>query len=237
MVEVVKIEAEARDRAGKGAARATRREGKLPGVVYGAKQPPALIKVDPKAVLRELHRHGWRSRLYDVAVNGTAERALMRDVQFDPVTDRPEHVDFQRLAAGQEIRVAVEVVFLNEASSPGIKRGGVLNVVRHEIEVYCTPESVPERFEVDLDGLDIGTSLHWSAVKGTEGIRPVISDRDFTIASIAAPTKMAEPAADAAPAASAAAVPSAKGGDKPAAAAPAAGGKAAAAAKAPAKKG
>lgn len=225
MVEVVKIEAEARGRAGKGAARATRREGKLPGVVYGAKEPPALIAVDPKAIMRELHRHGWRSRLYEVTVAGRAERALMRDVQFHPVTDRPEHVDFQRLAAGQEIRVAIEVVFLNEATSPGIKRGGMLNVVRHEVEVYCTPESVPEKFEVDLGGLDIGDSVHWSAVKAPEAVRPVITDRDFTIASIAAPTKMAEPAAGTAPAVSASAVPSAKGSAT--AAAPAAGGKAA----------
>ncbi|MCC7282070.1 MAG: 50S ribosomal protein L25/general stress protein Ctc [Acetobacteraceae bacterium] len=229
MVEVVTIEAEARGRAGKGAARATRREGKVPGVVYGARQAPALIAVDPKTILRELHRGSWRSRLYDVSVAGRAERALMREVQFHPVSDRPEHVDFQRLAAGQEIRVAVQVEFLNETTSPGIKRGGVLNVVRHEIEVYCTPETVPEKFTVDLGALDIGDSVHWSGVEAPEGIRPVISDRDFTIASVAAPTKMAEaaPTAEATPAS---AVPSAKGGDKPAAA-PAAGAKAQAAKK------
>jgi large subunit ribosomal protein L25 len=230
MVEVVTIEAEARGRAGKGAARATRRDGKVPGVVYGAKEPPALIAVDPKAILKELHRGSWRSRLYDVSVGGKAERALMRDVQFHPVTDRPEHVDFQRLAAGQEIRVAVHVEFVNDGISKGIKRGGVLNVVRHEIEVYCTPETVPEKFTVDLAELDIGDSVHWSAIQAPEGIRPVIADRDFTIASVAAPTKMVEAAAttDAPPAA---AVPSAKGGEKPAAAAPAAAAKAA-----PAKK-
>ena len=228
MVEVVTIEAEARGRAGKGAARATRREGRIPGVVYGAKQAPSLIAVDPKSILKELHRGGWRSRLYDVTVAGKAERALLRDVQFHPVSDRPEHVDFQRLAAGQEIRVAVAVEFLNEATSPGIKRGGVLNVVRHDIEVYCTPETVPSKFTIDLGALDIGDSVHWSAITVPEGVRPVISDRDFTIASVAAPTKMAEaPAAEVA-ATPASAVPSAKGGDKPAAAA--------AGAKAPAKK-
>jgi large subunit ribosomal protein L25 len=228
MVEVVTIEAEARGRAGKGAARATRRDGKVPGVVYGAKEPPALIAVDPKAILKELHRGSWRSRLYDVSVAGKAERALMREVQFHPVSDRPEHVDFQRLAPGQEIRVAVAVEFLNEGISTGIKRGGVLNVVRHEIEVYCTPETVPEKFTVDLAELDIGDSVHWSAVKAPEGIKPVISDRDFTIASVAAPTKMVEAAPAEVAAPSASAVPSAKGGDKPAAAAaPAAGAKAA----------
>ena len=229
MVEVVTIEAEARGRAGKGAARATRRDGKIPGVVYGAKQAPALIAVDPKEILKELHRGSWRSRLYDVTVGGNAERALMRDVQFHPVSDRPEHVDFQRLAAGQEIRVAVHVEFANEGISPGIKRGGVLNVVRHEIEVYCTPETVPEKFTVDLGALDIGDSVHWSAVAAPAGIRPVIADRDFTIASVAAPTKMAEVAATTETATPASAVPSAKGSDKPAAAAPAGG-------KAPAKK-
>jgi large subunit ribosomal protein L25 len=209
MVEVVTIEAAARGRAGKGAARATRREGKVPGVIYGAKQPPRLVAVDPRVIMRELHRHGWRSRLYDVKVGEATERTLLREVQFHPVTDRPEHIDFQRLAPGQEIRVAVEVAFLNEGLSPGIKQGGVLNVIRHEIEVYCKVDDVPERFEVDLAGLTIGTSIHWSAVKAPPGVRPLIADRDFTIASIAPPTKMTEApvTAEAAAAAPAAAAP------------------------------
>jgi large subunit ribosomal protein L25 len=229
MVEVVTIEAVARERAGKGAARATRREGLVPAVIYGAKQAPRLAALDPRTVMRELHKAGWRSRLYDVKVGETTERALLRDVQFHPVTDRPEHVDFQRLAAGQEIRVGVEVVFLNDLASPGLKAGGVLNVVRHEVEVYCTPETVPEKFEVDLSGLNIGDSIHWTAVKAPEGVRPVITDRDFTIATIAAPTKMAEaaPSPD-----GAAAAPAAAGK----AAAPAAGKAAAPAAKPAAKK-
>jgi large subunit ribosomal protein L25 len=209
MVEIVTIEAEARGRAGKGAARATRREGKVPGVIYGAKQDPRLIAVDPRVIMRELHRHGWRSRFYDVKLGETTERALLREVQFHPVTDRPQHVDFQRLAPGQEIRVAVEVAFLNEGLSPGLKQGGVLNVIRHQIEVYCSVDDVPDRFEVDLTGLTIGTSIHWSAVKAPPGVRPVIADRDFTIASIAPPTKMTEAAAgaEAAAAAPAAAAP------------------------------
>jgi large subunit ribosomal protein L25 len=210
MVEVVTIEAEARERAGKGAARATRRAGKVPGVIYGAKQDPRLIAVDPRVIMRELHRHGWRSRFYDVKVGETTERALLRDVQFHPVTDRPEHVDFQRLAPGQEIRVAVEVAFLNEALCPGLKQGGVLNVIRHEIEVYCSVDNVPERFEVDLTGLTIGSSIHWSAVKAPPGVRPVIADRDFTIASIAPPTKMSEAPAETPAAASAPASPAAQ---------------------------
>ncbi|MDW8443595.1 MAG: 50S ribosomal protein L25/general stress protein Ctc [Acetobacteraceae bacterium] len=234
MVEIVTIEAALRERAGKGAARATRRAGKIPGVIYGAKEPPRLIAVEPRDILREINRHGWRSRLYEVKVGETSERALLRDVQFHPVTDRPEHVDFQRLAPGQEVRFAVEVVFLNEASCPGLKAGGVLNVVRHEVEVYCTPENVPERFEVDLAGLAIGDTIHWSAIKAPPGVRPVIADRDFTIATIAPPTKGAEAAPAAAEAAAPAAAP-AKGAAPAKAAQPAAG-KAAAPAKAPAKK-
>src|ERR1700733_12985422 len=140
MANVVTIEAEVRARSGKGAARATRRAGKVPAVIYGAKQAPTLIALDPREVMRELVRGGWRSRLYEVKVGGATTRALIRDVQFHPVSDKPEHVDFQRLAAGEAIRVAVRIVFLNEATSPGLKRGGVLNVVRHTVEVLCDPD-------------------------------------------------------------------------------------------------
>jgi large subunit ribosomal protein L25 len=221
MVEVVTIEAVARERAGKGAARATRREGHVPGVIYGAKQAPRLVALDPRTVMRELHKAGWRSRLYDVKVGDATERALLREVQFHPVTDRPEHVDFQRLAEGQEIRVGVEVMFINETASPGLKAGGVLNVVRHEVEVYCTPETVPEKFVIDLAGSNIGDSIHWTAVNAPASVRPVITDRDFTIATIAAPTKMSEAAAaEAAAAPAAAKAPAAAA--KPAAAKPAA---------------
>lgn len=219
MANFVTIEAEARERAGKGAARATRRAGKVPAVIYGAKTAPSLIALDPRAVLRELQRGGWRSRLYEISVNGTATRALMRDVQFHPVSDTPEHVDFQRLAPGEEIRVAVAVHFQNEGISPGIKRGGMLNIVRHTVDVFCDPDKVPEFFEADLGTLDINDNIRWHDLKGTEGLRPVIADRDFVVATVAPPTKMAEPAE----AAAAAAAP----------AAPAKG----AAAKAPAKKG
>ena len=144
MATFITIEAEARERAGKGAARATRRAGKVPAVIYGAREAPALIALDPRLVVREMQKAGWRSRLYEIAVNGGATRALIRDVQFHPVTDRPEHVDFQRLAPGERIRVAVSVHFLNEGISPGLKRGGVLNVIRHSVDVLCDPEQVPE---------------------------------------------------------------------------------------------
>ncbi len=219
MANFTTIEAEARERAGKGAARATRRQGKVPAVIYGAKQTPTLIALDPRAVLREIHHSGWRSRLYEVKVGGEQIRALIRDVQFHKVTDQPEHVDFQRLAPGERIRVAVAVVFHNEAVSVGLKRGGVLNVVRHAVECLCDPDHVPAHFDADLGALDINDNVRWSNLTGTEGIRPTIGDRDFVIATIAPPTKSQEaPAADAAAAAPAKA---AAGKGAPAKAAPA----------------
>ena len=133
---------------------------------------------------------GWRSRLYEIKVGAEATRALIRDVQFHKVTDTPEHVDFQRLAPGERIRVAVAVVFHNELTSVGLKRGGVLNVVRHEVEFHCPATAIPEYITLDLDGTDIGDSLHISAVKLPEGVTPVISDRDFTIATIAGSSAM-----------------------------------------------
>jgi len=189
MVQTIRIEAAAREQAGKGAARATRRQGLVPAVIYGAKKEAMLVALDPRDVMKELHKSGWQSHLYEVAVQGgAAERCLMRDVQFHPVTDRPLHVDFQRLAAGSRIRIKVPVAFLNEETCPGIKAGGVLNVVRREIEVMADPENVPEKFELDLAEAGIGDGLRWSAVKDQQGAKPVIVGRDFMVASIAAPT-------------------------------------------------
>ncbi len=199
MANFVTIEAASRERAGKGAARATRRQGLVPAVIYGAKQAPTLIALEPKAVLKEIHQSGWRSRLFELKVGNESTRALIRDVQFHPVTDKPEHVDFQRLAPGEKIRVAVSVVFHNELTSVGLKRGGMLNVVRHTVECLVDPDTVPPHFDADLGPLDINDNVRWSDLKGTEGIKPTITDRDFVIATVAAPTKMAE-AAEATPA-------------------------------------
>jgi len=143
MANRVAIEAEARPRAGKGAARATRRAGKVPAVIYGGHQEPNLIALDPRVVVRELHRGGWQSRQYEIQVGGQPIRALIRGVQFHPVTDTPEHVDFQRLISGEKIRVTVPVHFEGEAVSPGLKRGGSLNVVLHAVETYCDPDNIP----------------------------------------------------------------------------------------------
>ena len=200
MVQTVRIEAVARERAGKGAARATRRGGLVPGVVYGAKQEATLIALDPRVIIKELTKGGWQSHLYEVAVtDGPTERTIMRDVQFDPVTDRPIHVDFQRLAPGARIRIRVPVVFLNEETSPGLKAGGMLNVVRREVEVLAEPDKVPEKLEIDLGAAKIGDNLRWSSIKDHFGARPGIVGRDFMVASIAAPTVEAEAAPVAAP--------------------------------------
>jgi large subunit ribosomal protein L25 len=225
MANYVTIEAEARARAGKGAARATRRAGKVPAVIYGAKQEPTLISLEPASVLKQLKQGGWRSRLFELKLAGESHRALMRDVQFHPVTDVPEHVDFQRLLPGEHIRISVAVHYLNEATSPGLKKGGVLNVVRHTIEVFADPDHVPTFFEADLGALDIAANIRWHDLKGTEAVTPTVKDRDFVVATIAPPTKAQEVAAD--PNAPVAAAAPAKGkapakGAAPAAKAPAA---------------
>jgi large subunit ribosomal protein L25 len=223
MANVVTIEAEVRARSGKGAARATRRAGKVPGVIYGGKQEPNLIALDPRVVLRELHRAGWQSRLYEINAGAEPVRALIRGVQFHPVSDAPEHVDFQRLVAGQRIKVAVPVHFENDGISPGIKRGAVLNVVRHAVEVYCDADNIPEQFTADLGSLDFNDNVRWHDLKGTENVKAVI-DRDFVVATVVPPTKI-EVVAEAGAVAGA-----------PTAAAPAKGGTRAPG-KAPAKKG
>src|SRR3954452_16064663 len=210
MANVTTIEAEARERAGKGAARASRRAGKVPAVIYGAKQAPTMCQLDPRDVMRELHRGGWRSRLFEISVAGAAARALMREVQFHPVTDKPLHVDFQRLAPGEKLRLNVAVHFQGEAVSPGIKRGGLLNIVRHTVEVLADPDAVPEFFTADVGKLDINNSVHWADLQGTEGVSLAPGVTDFVVATITPPTKAAEaPTADAAaaPAAPAAKAP------------------------------
>jgi large subunit ribosomal protein L25 len=208
VANLVSIDAEARPRAGKGAARATRRAGKVPAVIYGGHQEPQLVSLDPRVVLRELQRPGWQSRLFEVSAGATPTRVLIRAVQFHPVTDAPEHVDFQRLAPGERIRVTVPVHFENEGLSPGLKRGGVLNVVRHSVEVLCDPDLIPEQFTANLDGLDFNANVRWHDLAGRENVRPVI-DRDFVIATVAPPTKIEAAAAEAqaAPVAAAAAAP------------------------------
>ena len=244
MVEAVKIAAQPRERAGKGAARAVRRAGRVPAVIYGEKKPPQLIDLDPKELTMQIQKAGqsFFTRVFDVQLNGGAVRVLPRDVQLHPVTDKPEHVDFMRVGEHTRIRVSIPVEFVNKDRSPGLKRGGVLNVVRHAIEVYCTVDNIPQVITVDLDGLDIGDSVHISKVKLPQGVKPTITTRDFTVAAVAAPSVLKSPEEEAAEAAAKAAAAAPVAGE--AGAAPAAGAKGAAPAapaaggdkKAPAKK-
>jgi large subunit ribosomal protein L25 len=220
MVDATKIAAQPRQRAGKGAARAVRRAGRVPGVIYGEKAPPTLIDLDPKVIEAEVHKPGFFTRLFDVQIDSKNERALPRDVQFHPVTDRAEHVDFMRVSEKTRIRLGVPVKFINQDKSPGLKRGGVLNVVRHTIEVYCRVDNIPQVFTIDLDGLDIGDSVHISKVKLPEGVKPTITTRDFTIAAVAAPSVMKTAEEEAAEAAAAAAATAAATPAEGAAAAP-----------------
>jgi large subunit ribosomal protein L25 len=241
--EIAEIKATARPRAGKGAARQARREGSVPAVIYGDGRAPEMVTLDYYDLLRQVVRGHFTSTVFDVAVDGKKTRVLPRELQFEPIHDKPIHVDFLRIGKDGIIRVAVPVRFVNQGLSPGLKRGGVLNIVRHEIEVYCPYDRIPKHFEVDLEGLDIGRSVHISAVKLPEAVKPVIQDRDFTIATIAGAKKEEEevPAAAAAAAVEgvegAPAAPAAPGEAKGAAAPGAAGGKAAAATPAAGAKG
>jgi large subunit ribosomal protein L25 len=192
MSDVASLDAEAREQAGKGAARALRRSGRVPAVIYGDKKDPTPISIDGHTLQIELSQAGFYLRLYDIKVNGKNERVLPRDVQRHPVTSAPLHVDFLRISAGATIAVNVGVVFENEELSPGLKRGGVLNVVRYEIELVCPAAAIPEQIVIDLTGLDIGDGIHISNVKLPPDVEPVIADRDFTIATIASPTVQEE---------------------------------------------
>jgi large subunit ribosomal protein L25 len=258
MVDVVQLKAEARAGSGRGASRALRRKGLIPGVVYGGNKSNEFVAIDEFSVRKEYQKGGFSNRVVELKVGGGSVRVLPRDVQLDPVSDKPVHVDFQRLVAGSTVRLAVPVAFIGEGDSPGLKRGGIVNVVRHDIDVYCNADAIPERIVVNLAGLEIGDSMHISKVELPKGVKPVLQ-RDFTVASITAPTAVRDEAleaaakaaaaaaappveegaegaeGEAAPAAEGAAAPAdakaAAGGEAKAEAKPAAGGKAAAPAK------
>lgn len=230
----VQLKATARPRAGKGAARQARREGKVPAVIYGAGDPPETICVDYNELWKQVIKGHFTSTVFEIDLEGKTSRVIPRDLQVDPVKEYPIHVDFMRIGKDGMIDVEVPVRFINDTLSPGLKRGGVLNIVRHEIEVTCPYDKIPEYFEIDLAGLEIGRSIHISAVPLPENVRPTIGDRDFTIATIAGTGGKGGGDDDEAPAEAAAApaegaAAAAKGGDaKPGAkggeAKPAAGG-------------
>ena len=195
MVDVNTLAASSRSLSGKGPARAARRSGLVPAVIYGNNLDPVTISVDRKALEQQIRLSGFFIRLVDVNFDGESHRVLPREVQFHPVSDAPLHIDFLRFSADRKITVEVPVKFRNEEESPGLKRGGVLNIVRHEVEVLCTADNIPQIFEIDLTGCEIGDALHASAVELPEDVTFTITDRDFTIATVAAPTVVAEEAA------------------------------------------
>jgi large subunit ribosomal protein L25 len=192
MSEQLTLSAEARDRAGKGASRALRREGRVPAVIYGNNEEPLSIHVEEKVLNKLLGTGHFFNSVVMVEVGGKAVRTLAKDVAFHPVSDRPLHVDFLRVAKNASVTVGVPVRFENEETAPGLKKGGVLNVVRHEIELTVAADNIPDEVVVDLAGLEVGDSVHISAVKLPQGAVSAIEDRDFTIASIAAPTVLSD---------------------------------------------
>ena len=179
------LKAEAREQVGKGSARAVRRNGQVPAVIYGEKQPPLAIALSYKDIFYKIHGGGLLTTVATIDVGGQKIQVLPKDYKLDPVKDFPLHVDFLRIGKDTQVNVNIPVHFVNEDKAPGLKRGGVLNVVRHEVEFHCPANAIPESITVDLSGAEIGDSIHISAVKLPAGVKPVISDRDFTIATIA----------------------------------------------------
>ena len=188
MAEGNVMTAQVRDRAGKGAARATRRAGRVPAVIYGGKQDPKIISLDPRDIVKGIDSGAFFSTVLDIEMDEGKERVLPRDMQVHPINDMPQHLDFLRVTANTKVTVEVPVNFMNEEESPGLKRGGVLNVVRYAIEVICSAENIPTSFDLDLTGLEIGDGLHAGSLNLPDGIELSITDRDFTIATVAAPT-------------------------------------------------
>jgi large subunit ribosomal protein L25 len=228
MATVRELKATLRPKAGKGAARAERRAGRTPAVIYGANQPPLSISLDHVDIRTRIYAGRFLTTLYDIDVDGQKHRVIPRDYQLDPIKDFPIHVDFMRLAEGQLIRVNVPVHVINAEASPGVKRGGAVNIVAHSIPVRCPPDKIPQSIDVDVTGLEINYSKHLSDVTLPEGVQPIAAE-DLTLVTIVPPSGYAEETRAAAEAAAAAAAAPAAG-----AAAPAAGAAAPAAAAAPA---
>ena len=200
MSEQLTLPAEARDRAGKGASRALRREGRVPAVVYGEKKEPLSIHVEEKLLSKMLSTGHFMNSVIMIDFEGKPHRTLPKAVDFHPVSSRPVHVDFLRIGEHTKVHVAIPMRFDNEDASPGLKRGGVLNVVVHELDIVCDAAHIPNEIHVPLDGLEIGDSIHISAVSLPEGVVPANQDEDFTVATIVAPSAMKAEEEEAAPA-------------------------------------
>ncbi len=190
MSDTLNLPAETRERAGKGASRALRRDGRIPAVVYGGNEEPLAIHVEEKELSRQLGTGHFFNSIVEIEIGGQKVRTLPKDVAFHPVSDRPLHADFLRLTGGATVHVNVPVIFANEEKSPGLKRGGVLNIVRHELELVCAADKIPDDIAIDVTGFDVGDSIHISHVSLPEGSKSAITDRDFTIATIVAPSSL-----------------------------------------------
>jgi large subunit ribosomal protein L25 len=190
MSDQLTLSAETRERAGKGASRELRRQNRIPAVIYGNKQDPELIHVEEKALIKLLMTGHFSNSLVEIDLGGKKQMTIPKDVAFNPVSDRPTHVDFLRIVKGAKVEVLVPVVFINEEKSPGLKRGGVLNVVRHELELICDNDKLPDDIQIDVSGFDVGDSIHISHVTLPKGSESKITDRDFTIATIVAPSAL-----------------------------------------------
>lgn len=190
MSDLLTLSAESRDRAGKGASRALRNSGRVPAVVYGNNEAPTGIHIEEKLLMKALMTGHFFNSVVMIEVGGTNVRTLPKDVQFHPVTDRPLHADFLRIGEHSEVHVDVPVHFTDEALSPGMKRGAVLNIVRHELALVCDAALIPDDIEISLKGLDVGDSIHISHVALPAGAKSAITDRDFTIATLVAPSGM-----------------------------------------------
>jgi large subunit ribosomal protein L25 len=188
MSEQLTLSAGTRERAGKGASRVLRREGRVPAVVYGNNEDPLAIHLEEKVLVKALSTGHFMNSVVMIDAGAGPVRTLPKDVQFHPVTDRPLHVDFLRISEHAKVTVAVPIRFTDEEESKGLKRGGVLNAVRHDLELVCDASEIPEEIEISLAGLDIGDSLHISQVTLPSGTQSAITDRDFTIATIVSPS-------------------------------------------------
>ncbi|QUS41228.1 50S ribosomal protein L25/general stress protein Ctc [Tardiphaga alba] len=228
MATVKEFKATARPVSGKGAARAERRAGRIPAVIYGDNKPPLAISVDDKELRLRIQAGRFLTTIFNIELDGQKHRVIPRDYHLDPVKDFPIHVDFFRLGEGATIRVNVPLHVNGAETAPGVKRGGTINIVAHTIELEAEADSIPQYLEVDVSALDIGSSLHITDLKLPKGVKTLARDADLTLVTIVPPSGYGE---EAAPAAAAAAAPAAAGGK-----APAAGAKAPAAAAAPAKK-
>lgn len=217
MSTMTTINASARTSSGTSGARSVRNSGMVPGIIYGNKKDPEMIALDPQTLLAECMQPGFFSRLYSISINGKEQEVLAKDVQYHPVTDRPLHVDFMRVSKGSKVHVFVPVNFINEDKAPGIKRGGVLNIVHHNLELICPAHAIPEKLVVDLTGRDINQTIHLESLSLPADVVAAHPERDNTIATIVAPTVMEEekPAEEAAAGGTAAAAGATPSGGTP----------------------